>query len=57
MKKQIKELEKGSASDKAAQIDKLNKKIEAAQKECKEKSAQWWAEQQENARKAKERFK
>ena len=57
MKKQIKELEKGNASDKAAQIEKLNKKIEAAQKECKEKSAQWWAEQQENAKKAKERFK
>ncbi len=56
MKKQIKELQKGNASDKDAQIRKLNEKIEAARKECAEKSAKWWAEQQEDARKAKERF-
>ena len=31
-------------------------KIAAAKKECAEKSAQWWAEQQADAKKAKERF-
>ena len=56
MKAQIKELQKGNASDKAAQIKKLEDKIAAAQKECEEKSAQWWAEQQADAKKAKERF-
>ena len=56
MKGQIKELQKGNASDKAAQIKKLEDKIAAAQKECEEKSAQWWAEQQADAKKAKERF-
>lgn len=56
MKAQIKELQKGNASDKAEQIRKLEEKITAAQKECEEKSAQWWAEQQADAKKAKERF-
>lgn len=56
MKRQIKELQKGSASDKDAQIKKLNDKIAAAKKECAEKSAKWWAEQQEDAKRAKERF-
>lgn len=56
MKQQIKALQKGNASDKDAQIKKLNEKIAAVQKECAEKSAKWWAEQQEDARKAKARF-
>lgn len=54
MKKQIKELQKQGGKD--AEIKKLNDKIASAQKECKEKSAQWWAEQQADAKKAKERF-
>jgi rhamnose transport system permease protein len=56
MKRQIKELQKGNASDKDAQIKKLNDKIVSARKECAEKSAKWWAEQQEDAKRAKERF-
>lgn len=54
MRKQIKELQKQGGKD--AEIKKLNDKIASAQKECKEKSAQWWAEQQADAKKAKERF-
>ncbi|MDO4647518.1 MAG: ABC transporter permease [Eubacteriales bacterium] len=55
-KKEIKELKKSNDSDRDKKIAKLTEKIAAAQKECKEKSAAWWAEQQEDARKAKERF-
>ena len=56
LKAQIKEIQKSGVSDKDAQIQKLNDKIAAAKKECAEKSAQWWAEQQADAKKAKERF-
>ena len=54
--KKIKEIRKSGASDADAQIKKLTDEIAAAKKECAEKSAQWWAEQQEDARKAKARF-
>lgn len=53
-KKEIKKLQK--AGDNADKIQKLQAEITAAQKECKEKSAQFWADQQADEKKAKERF-
>lgn len=53
-KKEIKKLQKVGGKD--AEIKKLQAEIEAAQKECKEKSAQFWADQQADEKKAKERF-
>lgn len=53
-KKEIKKLQKEGGKD--AQIKKLQDEITAAQKECKEKSAQFWADQQADEKKAKERF-
>ena len=40
----------------AEQIKKLQNEIAAAQKECREKTAQFWADQQADEKKAKERF-
>ena len=51
---EIKKLQKAGGKD--AEIKKLQAEIEAAQKECKEKSAQFWADQQADEKKAKERF-
>ena len=53
-KNEIKKLQKAGGKD--AEIKKLQAEIEAAQKECKEKSAQFWADQQADEKKAKERF-
>ena len=53
-KKEIKKLQKAGGKD--AEIKKLQDEIVAAQKECKEKSAQFWADQQADEKKAKERF-
>ena len=53
-KNEIKKLQKAGGKD--AEIKKLQAEIEAAQKECKDKSAQFWADQQADEKKAKERF-
>lgn len=53
-KKEIKKLQKAGGN--AEQIKKLQDEIAAAQKECKEKTAQFWADQQADEKKAKERF-
>ena len=53
-KNEIKKPQKAGGKD--AEIKKLQAEIEAAQKECKEKSAQFWADQQADEKKAKERF-
>ena len=53
-KKEIKKLQKAGGN--AEQIKKLQNEIAAEQKECREKTAQFWADQQADEKKAKERF-
>lgn len=54
MKKQIKELQKNGGN--SGKVQELNAEIAKLQKECKETTARLWAEQQADAKKAKERF-
>lgn len=55
-KAEIAEIKKSGAADADKKIAAINAEIEAAKKECAEKSAAWWEEQKADAQKAKERF-